>query len=96
MSPYFVCIALPLSASHCTLLYCTHPTMIFCPQLENPSIFYAATNPLCPPLCPSLSKNQEDMTAEEILQQTMLEKRKEALRDSLQICRDIDYPVRCV
>jgi hypothetical protein len=34
------------------------------------------------------------MTAEEIAQQTLLEKRKEAQRDALQISRDIDYPVR--
>ena len=34
------------------------------------------------------------MTAEEIAQQTFLEKRKEAQRDALQISRDIDYPVR--
>jgi hypothetical protein len=39
-------------------------------------------------------KSQEDMTAEEIAHQSLLEKRKEAQRDSLQISRDIDYPVR--
>ena len=39
-------------------------------------------------------KNQEDMTAEEIVQQTFLEKQKDAQRDSLQISRDMDYPVR--
>ena len=66
------------------MLYSTHE--------KNSLISYALTNLLSP----SYSKNQEDMTAEEILQQTLLEKRKEALRDSLQICRDIDYPVRCV
>ena len=39
-------------------------------------------------------KNKEDMTAEEIAQQTLLERQKDAQRDSLQISRDMDYPVR--
>ena len=39
-------------------------------------------------------KNQEDMTPEEVAQTALLEKQKDALRDSLQISRDMDYPVR--
>lgn len=39
-------------------------------------------------------KNKEDMSTEEIAQQMLVEKQKDAQRDSLQISRDMDYPVR--